>query len=380
MVTTAGRPSGMAATARLTEMRNISWGSSPRRRPLAKTSPQMRSAADGQPLAQLAEALLERCGLVLALLQQLGDAADGRAHAGGNDDAAGATGGHGGAAEGHVELVRRGRRVDVRQGGGDLGDRLRLARQGRLVDTQRRRLDEAQVGRHDVALLEEHDVAGDDLACWDETGLPVADDTGLGARHPLEGVHGLLGPVLLDEAHGAVEDDDGQDDDGVLGVTEQRRDDGRRQQDEDHRARELIEQEPPGGPLALLDELVGAVLRAPLLDLGRAQATGRVHPELGSHGRGVTAPGLEGWTRQRGRVHVGIIAGRALGHAAAGGAAASSPAIRRLGREDLLAARADVDGLAGRQLEPLRLRRAGPGPRARTPSLRTSSTRTSKPR
>ena len=45
MVTTAGRASGTAATARLTAVRNISAIGSPRSTPSTKTSPQMPTAA-----------------------------------------------------------------------------------------------------------------------------------------------------------------------------------------------------------------------------------------------------------------------------------------------------------------------------------------------
>ena len=189
-------------------------------------------------------------------------------------------------------------RGDVREGRRDLGDGLRFACQGRLVDTHGRRLQEAQVGRDDVALFEEQDVAGHDLASRHEPHLAVAHDTSLRAGHPLEGVHGLLGAVLLDEADDAVEDDDGQDDQGVLGLADEGRDDGGHQEHDDHGARELVEQQPPGGSLLLLDEFVGPEALETLgRDVGRKPGLG---PRLqGGGDRGcLQPPGLQ--LRRRG--------------------------------------------------------------------------------
>ena len=121
------------------------------------------------------------------------------------------------------------------------------------------RLDEAQVGRDDVAGVEPDDVTGHELRRRDDRRLAAADDPGRRARHPLERVHRLLGPVLLDEADDPVEDDDGEDDDRVLQVADRRRDDRRPDEDEDHRVRELLGQEAPGRLQRPGAELVRAV-------------------------------------------------------------------------------------------------------------------------
>ena len=297
MVTTAGRPSGMAATARLTAMRNISSGSSPRSRPVTKTRAQMAMAATA---SQRPSSPRRRCSGVVwsaTLLEELGDAADGRAHAGRHDDAAGAPGGHGRAAEGHVEHVARRGGLHVRQGGGDLGDGLRFTGQGRLVDAQRGRLHETQVGGDDVALLEEEDVARHDIPGGHELRLVVPDDARLRAGHALERIHGLLGPVLLDEADDAVEDDDGQDDGRVLGVADERGDHRCHQEHHDHGARELVQQQAPGRALLRLDELVGPVSRQAFGSVKASEPRRGIDPEQRCDGWSVLTPGLHRGTR-----------------------------------------------------------------------------------
>ena len=60
IVTTAGRPSGMAATARLTAVRNITSAGSPRAMPLTNTKMHTRNAATASHLPSVDEAPLER--------------------------------------------------------------------------------------------------------------------------------------------------------------------------------------------------------------------------------------------------------------------------------------------------------------------------------
>jgi hypothetical protein len=60
---------------------------------------------------------------------------------------------------------------------GRLGDRQRLAGEQRLVDPQRRRREQAQIGRDADTGLEQHDVAAHQFAALDLPLAPVAQDT-----------------------------------------------------------------------------------------------------------------------------------------------------------------------------------------------------------
>jgi hypothetical protein len=67
---------------------------------------------------------------------------------------------------------------------GDLPDGHGFAREHCLVALEPGGLDEAQVGRDDVAGLEEDDVAGDDLHTLELGSLPVAQHGRPGRDHP----------------------------------------------------------------------------------------------------------------------------------------------------------------------------------------------------
>jgi len=138
------------------------------------------------------------------------------------------------------------RGVDLRQRPDGLGHRLGLPGQGRLVDPQRPRLDQAQVSRDHVPGCEQDDVTRHQLRRGDLADPAGSQDPDAWRGHRLERGHRLLGAVLLDEADQAVEPHNGEDDHGVLQVTNDRGHDPGQQQDHDHRVGELLGQQPSG--------------------------------------------------------------------------------------------------------------------------------------
>ena len=85
-VTTAGSASGIAATARLSAVRNIRNAGSPRSRPTPKITVQSARIDDRELRRETLEAPLKRREGVLDLLDQIRHAAELGAHAGGDDD------------------------------------------------------------------------------------------------------------------------------------------------------------------------------------------------------------------------------------------------------------------------------------------------------
>ena len=82
-------------------------------------------------------------------------------------------------------------------------DRHRLAGERRLVHAQVARAQEAQVGRHLVAGLHQHEVAGDDLGGREPHLLPGAQQRGLRRHRAAERVDGGHGLGLLQVADDA---------------------------------------------------------------------------------------------------------------------------------------------------------------------------------
>ena len=221
MVTTAGRPSGTAATAMLMAVSSINCQSSPRSRPSTKTTATMTSAATASPLPNCSS---RRCRGRLALhgLDQLGDAAQLGVHARGGDGCHAAAVGDHRAHIDHIPPVAHGAGPEVRsaRAPGVFFHRLRLAGQGGFLDAQVDRLQQAAVGGHQRAGLQQHHVARHQLAGRDLDHVAVAPDLDRGHGQLFEGGHGLFGAVLLAEAQHGVEHDDGQDGDGVLPVAQ----------------------------------------------------------------------------------------------------------------------------------------------------------------
>ncbi len=131
-------------------------------------------------------------------------------HAGfGYDELAPAIG-HDGAHVEHVGAVAD-RRILALGNGQRLLNWLGLAGESGLLDLQAHVLQQAAVGGHEVAGLQDDDVAGHKIDRGDFLDLAVAADADGGNGQLLERGHGLLCPVFLAEAQGGVQEDDGHD-------------------------------------------------------------------------------------------------------------------------------------------------------------------------
>jgi len=163
---------------------------------------------------------------------------------------------------------------------GALGDRLRLAGQGRLAGAQVHALDDAPVGGDEVAHLEQHDVARHEFARGE-----FAHDAGAAHAHDgggefLECGKRALGAIVLRETECRVEQDDRQDRDRVGLLAEVGGDDTRDNQQHHHRAAQLLPQNAPRPAPARFDQLVGAVRESAPKDLSRVEAGARIDADF----------------------------------------------------------------------------------------------------
>ena len=272
-----------------------------------------RDGEDDEPeaLAGAIELALQRRRLVLRLLQQTGDAAHLRAHAGRGHDRPPVPVGGGGAAEHHVVAIAERRvAVDRRR---VLGHRDALAGQRGFGGLQRRRFDEAPVGRDRVALFDEHDVAGDHVGRGDALPAAAAHDRGASRGHRAQGGDRGLGARLLQVAHRRVEEHDREDRDGFVGqrrvALDQPQDGGdrrRHQQQHDEDVLELGEEAAPRRDRGLRRQLVAAVALEARSRLVVAEAVLKVRAELGRQLAGRSSIGwrhgvsaiLDRWARR----------------------------------------------------------------------------------
>jgi hypothetical protein len=160
-----------------------------------------------QPLFQ-GRLLLHHVGEHLADAAHLGVAA------GGDDHAARLAVHHGGAREGHGDLIAHARRLGE-HGVGDLLDGGALPGELALDGLQLGHRHQPQVGRDLVPRLEQHQVARHQLPRVGVHDLAATADLAAGGGELHQRVEGLLGLALLIEADEGVDDDDGEDGDGV---------------------------------------------------------------------------------------------------------------------------------------------------------------------
>jgi hypothetical protein len=140
-------------------------------------------------------------------------------------------------------LVRSPSGSDSSSSASTLVDRDRFPRERGLLHLQPRRLADPQIGGHDHAGFEQHDVAGDDLGSRHRNDRPIAEHRRHRSRHRLQRLHGALGTVLLDAADDGVQDDDRDDRHGVVRVADHPRDDGGGEQHQDHEVGELADED-----------------------------------------------------------------------------------------------------------------------------------------
>ncbi|KAI3481410.1 hypothetical protein L1887_56237 [Cichorium endivia] len=244
----------------------------------------------GEEFAKVVELLLERRLFVVVLGDFGVDVADGGACAGECDDGEGGAVGDGGAGEEDVGLVLLDG-VGVDDGVERLVDRDGLAGEDGLVYAEGGGVDgdEAAVCGDLVADGEDEDVAGDEELGAHLVGVGVADDGGGVGAVLFEGVDGLVGVALLDDAYGRICDEDEDDDAGLdqggaergvlLEQGEDERDDGGGEEDEHELVLELLEDELPQRRRRLFGQRVVAVLCAALFDLIVRETLGGVDVE-----------------------------------------------------------------------------------------------------
>ncbi len=225
-----------------------------------------------EQLAELGDLAGERGGDLHRLGDEPGDAAGLGAVAGGPDQPFGLTGGDQGAGVGLVSPVGEG--DVVVEGIGVLGNRERLAGEGRFVAMEVVDVEEAEIGRHAVAGLEQDHVAGNELRGGHAKLASSATHDGLGGDHATEGFDGLFRPAFLDEADDRVDQDHAEDDAGIDPLGQGRSDAHGGEEDVDQGLVELEEQAFPGGRSAATGDDIGTEALQPFPGfLGRKAVT-----------------------------------------------------------------------------------------------------------
>ena len=180
----------------------------------------------------------------LLLAQAHGDRAELGARARANDDAAPAAAAHERAHEGARAQIQR--RVPGRLGLGRLLRGPRLAGQHRLVALELVHLDQPQIGRHDVADPQMHDISRDELRDVELGRRTVAIDGGQMLDLGMQLLDRLLRAVLVEEAQADAHRHDRADDQRLRPVADHRRDDGRDEQQQQQVAAQLAGEHRPG--------------------------------------------------------------------------------------------------------------------------------------
>ena len=111
-----------------------------------------------------------------------------------------------------ARLLRSARIVSAGSGSVCFSTGTRFAGQRRFVDVQIALVQQAQIGRHAVAGLQQHHVAGHELRRGNPQLLTAAPHRGLGDDHLRQRVDGLLRFRLLEVADDGVDEDDAEND------------------------------------------------------------------------------------------------------------------------------------------------------------------------
>ena len=260
-VTTAGSPSGMAATARAMAVMAVSTRSSPRARPSANISATTTPAMTASRARQRVELDLQRRGGFGGFRQQPGQLAHLRLHAGGADDGLDATARHHGVHVDHRAPLRQ-RRLHG-DGRRRLADRMRFAGEGGFRHLGGMGGQHARIGRNAVAGLEQQEVAGHEMLRGHERRPGAATHACDGRQHVLQRRQRRLGAMLLEEAECGVEQHHDGDDDRVLEVADRAGQHGCADQHDDEKVPELVEELAPRWARRLFGEAVGAALGQP---------------------------------------------------------------------------------------------------------------------
>ncbi len=217
----------------------------------------------GQPFAQMVELNLQGGGRFGRLGQHVGQPAHFGGHAGGDDQCLEPAAGDDGVHVNHVAAFGQNGLGVYRRG--RLGHRMRFAGQRRFGDFGRMGDEDAGVGRHAVAGFEQQNVAGNQVDGGNHGLVPGPAHPGNRRQHVAQGGQRRLGPVLLEEAEGGVDEDDDGDDHGILEVADNAGQHGGTEENDDEKTAELVDELKPGRTRRFFGQLVGAVVGPPCL-------------------------------------------------------------------------------------------------------------------
>jgi len=199
---------------------------------------------DGELRADTVQALLQWRAFLLHALQQIRDLPKLRGHPGGHDHPDAPSVRHLRSRVGDVEPITQ-RGVHLLQRVTGLLHRLGLPGEGRLLDPQRRSLEEAQVSGNHRAGIQMHDVARHQVRRGHLTELFVAHDPHQRDGHPAQRRDRSFRPVLLQEAQQREQHHDATDRACLQELPQQQRQQCSSQQDHHHDGGQLLPQDPP---------------------------------------------------------------------------------------------------------------------------------------
>ncbi len=241
-----------------------------------------------QPAGETVHLFDQRRGQHADVAQHSADPADFRGEPGRHHHPAPGAADNRGAAERHRPAVaKRGVRFNR---DGAFVDRHRFPGQDRLPGPARpARTDQAQIGRHPVAGLQQHDIAPHEVFGRETCPLPATQHIGPRRQHRPDRRHRVLGPAFLDEPDDGIDHDDREDDPGIDPVLQQRRHHRRRDEGVDQHVVEMFQKPKHRMHAAGTRQGIGSVRREALrgLCLGQPAGAGRQHRQHGFRWAGV---------------------------------------------------------------------------------------------
>ena len=196
-----------------------------------------------QPLPELSQPLLQRRSGFLFMTQQFGDLAEFRVKARRNHDAGSTPIGSHSALVSHIGTIAQ-RRIQLAKQHVDLLHRLGLPGQGRLFDLQPRHVQQAQIGRNDIAGFQHHQITGHQLTRRYCLEIALTHHLrGCACQSPERG-HGALRPILLHKADDRVQHHNDNDGEGIGEIAEQTGNQPGHHQYHDHEIGKLAEEHP----------------------------------------------------------------------------------------------------------------------------------------
>ncbi len=278
--TKVGRPVGMEAIPVEMQSRRSVSSSCPRAMPMIGDDGHRRPGQDAEDLGQAVQLLLERRAGPLGRSDHVRDAAHLRGLPRVGDDERRRAPGHLRVLEDQIRPVTE-RDVPPGQGAGVLGHGRALSGEGGLLDLEGGRRDDPAVGRNEVAGLDQHHVAGDEVGRGDLLDRARSPDAGVRHLKLGEGLHAGLGLQLLVGAHDHVERDQPDHHQAGRHLADQEARHPDDQQHDVHRVRQLAPGDRPQARGRLLRQLVRSVGGEPLLHLAGVEALLGIHAEPG---------------------------------------------------------------------------------------------------